>query len=221
MNQTNKTETGKNIGSLTQLALDQGAENATVISTSDIILDPRVRFKCMIPKCYMSGGCSHCPPHGYSLQETRDMISGFESAVFFRVRVDNSVIAAKGLADMIHAGQMDEDGIILSLGASYLSVFSIVATIRNSAEQMGYSPTKGFGAGNCRDVLCHEEAVCQEFTRLSTCRNADISNPSMESCGIDAFTMAARVGWDVYPIGGACEPENVPRGSLMGLVLVT
>jgi predicted metal-binding protein len=205
---------------LVGLAMEQGADNAVVIPCSDILIDPRVRFKCMIPKCYMSGACNHCPPHGYGIDEVRDMVSAYGWAVFFRVRVESSVIAAKGLADWIHAGQLDDRGIILSLGASYLSVFAIVSNIRKAAEEMGYSPTRGFAAGNCRDVLCHEEPVCRMLTREQTCRNAEISNPSLESCGMDAFTMAARAGWDVYPIGGTCEPDSVSRGSLMGLVLV-
>ena len=38
---------------------------------------------------------------------------------------------------------------------------------------------------------------------------------------MDVFTMAARAGWEVFPIGGACEPDSVPMGSLMGLVLIS
>lgn len=210
----------EHLDALRQMALDQGAENAVVIPSSDVIVDPRVRFKCMIPKCYMSGGCSHCPPHGYSVAQVRKTVSGYQQAVFFRVRVESSVIAAKGLADWIHAGEMDDHGIILSLGAAYLTVFTVVANIRKAAAKMGYPATEGFAAGNCRDVLCHDHPVCQMFTRTGRCRNPDISIPSMESCGMDAFTMAARAGWDVYPIGGSCEADSVPRGSLMGLVLV-
>jgi predicted metal-binding protein len=215
-----KENLAEKLNNLSQLAINQGADNAVVIPASDIIIDPRVRFKCMIPKCYMSGACNHCPPHGYSISEVREIISKYGWAVFFRVKVESSIIAAKGLADLIHTGTIDENGIILSLGASYLSVFSIVSNIRKTAEEMGFSPTVGFAAGNCRDVLCHENPACQMLTLASTCRNAEISNPSMESCGMDAFTMAARVGWDVYPIGGTCEPHSVKRGSLMGLVLV-
>ena len=215
-----KESMGEKLDHLKSMALEQGADNAVVIPVSDIIIDPRVRFKCMIPKCYMSGGCNHCPPHGYAISEVREAVSKYRQAVFFRVRVESSVIAAKGLADSIHTGEMDDQGVILSLGASYLTVFSIVSNIRKAAEEMGYSPTQGFAAGNCRDVLCHDNPVCQMFTLEKTCRNAEISNPSMESCGMDAFTMAARAGWDVYPIGGTCEPDSVARGSLMGLVLV-
>ena len=218
MNRISIKPSDKDLETLKEAAIKQGADNAVIISTADIIMDPRVRFKCMIPKCYKSGACSHCPPHGYSLPDVRKMISDVASGVFFRVRVESSVIAAKGLANLIDAGEINET--IMSLGASYLNVFTIVADLRQKAQQMGFSSTLGFAAGNCRDVLCYDQVFCQEFTRLKTCRNPDISAPSMESCGMDAFTMAARVGWDVYPIGGTCEPDSLPRGSLRGLFLV-
>jgi predicted metal-binding protein len=38
---------------LRRTALDRGANDAVIISSSDVIVDPRARFKCMIPKCYM------------------------------------------------------------------------------------------------------------------------------------------------------------------------
>jgi hypothetical protein len=37
---------------------------------------------------------------------------------------------------------------------------------------------------------------------------------------MDAFTMATKVGWDIYPIGLSTSPEDVPYGSLLGLVLI-
>jgi hypothetical protein len=32
--------------------------------------------------------------------------------------------------------------------------------------------------------------------------------------------MAAKVGWDVYPIGGSISPSEVPHGTKLGLVLI-
>jgi hypothetical protein len=37
---------------------------------------------------------------------------------------------------------------------------------------------------------------------------------------MDAFTMAAKVGWEIYPVGRSTSPEDVPYGSLLGLVLI-
>ncbi len=201
-----------------QLALKRGADEAVVISASDVIVDPRVRFKCMIPKCYMSGNCGHCPPYGYSIQEVRDIVSGYERGVFFRVKVNSSVIAAKDLHTTFETGVMDKQGNCLSLGAHYILVFTIARVLQKLADHAGYV-SHGFAAGNCRDPFCLLQPFCQDLMTDKGCRNPELSAPSMESCGMDVYGMAARVGWDHYPIGGSCEPDSVPRGSLMGLVL--
>jgi len=204
---------------LRRAALNRGADDAVIISASDVIVDPRVRFKCMIPKCYMSGNCAHCPPHGYSTNEVKDIISGYSWGVFFRVKVKSSIIAAKGLHKAIASGIMDKKGNLLNLGGHYYLVFTIVKVLEKRARESGYT-TKGFAAGNCRDPFCLFQPVCQDLMTNKGCRNPGLSSYSMESCGMDAYTMAAHVGWDQYPIGGSCEPDSVPQGSLMGLVFV-
>ena len=200
-------------------ALACGADDAMIIPTSDVIVDPRVRFKCMIPRCYMSGSCAHCPPHGYSTKETRDLLAGFDWGIFFRVKVKSSFIAAKSIHKSIESGIMDNSGNALNLGGHYILVFTIVKVLEKMARDSKYT-THGFAAGNCKDPFCHFQPVCQDLMTKKGCRNPDLSSYSMESCGMDVYKMAARVGWDQYPIGGSCEPDSVPQGSLMGLVLV-
>ncbi len=204
---------------LQYLARKWGADNVTVMETSRVILDPRVRFKCMIPKCYMSGGCSHCPPNGYSLEEIRGKVASHAWAVFFRVKVPPSIIAAKGLGADIAKGVMDPAGNLMNLGAHYMLTFSIVRLLQKTARRMGYAADGVFAAGNCRDALCHFQPNCRHMA-TGKCRHPGLSAPSMESCGMDAFSMGARAGWDVFPIGGTCGPDSVGTGSLMGLVLV-
>jgi predicted metal-binding protein len=204
---------------LRKSALSHGASDAVVIPASEVILDPRVRFKCMIPKCYMSGGCAHCPPHGLSVREVRDIVSAHELGIFFRVRVESETIAASNIHDAIEHGILDNQGKLMTLGGNYILVFTIVKILEKFARQAGFA-AYGFGAGNCRDPLCFLQPVCQGLMSNKGCRNPNLSAFSMESCGMDAYTMAARVGWDHYPIGGSCEPDTVPRGSLMGIVLV-
>lgn len=206
------------LDALRNTALEHGANDAVIIPASDVIVDPRVRFKCMIPKCYMSGNCDHCPPHGYSTREVREIVASFDHAIFFRVQIDNAVIAAKDIHSTIEAGVVDPGGRMLSLGAHYILVFTIAKIIEKRAGAAGYA-TFGFAAGNCRDPFCLLQPVCSKLMTGKGCRNPELSSPSMESCGMDAYRMAAGVGWDQYPIGGSCEPESVPRGSLMGLVL--
>jgi hypothetical protein len=42
----------------------------------------------------------------------------------------------------------------------------------------------------------------------------------MEAVGMDANTMATKVGWDMYPIGQSISTEEIPYGLLLGLVLI-
>jgi len=205
---------------LRRFALTRGADDAVIISTEDVIVDPRVRFKCMIPKCYMSGNCAHCPPHGYSVQEVREIVSHYEWAIFFRKKVDSAIIAAKNIHKAIDSGIMDDKGNAINLGGHYILVFTIVKLLQKKAAEAGFGRTHGFAAGNCRDPFCHLQPTCQNLMTDKGCRHPELSSFSMESCGMDVYRMAARAGWDQFPIGGTCEPDSIPRGSLMGLVLV-
>ena len=46
------------------------------------------------------------------------------------------------------------------------------------------------------------------------------SRPSMEAVGIDVYQMVAKEGWDIYPIGSDDKPEDIPKGTLAGLIVV-
>ena len=104
-------------------------------------------------------------------------------------------------------------------GAYYLLCYQIVALLERRARRLGYEPL-GFSAGDCKEVLCFFYPACRAIKDKSRCRHPDLSRPSMEASGMDVYAMAANVGWDIYPIGGSCQPGDVPRGSLCGVVLV-
>ncbi len=205
---------------LRNLAVTHGASGASIIDAGDIPVDPRVRFKCMIPKCYMSGRCGRCPPYGYSTEKTIRILNNYEQAIFFHVRVESAIIAAKSLSNSITSGQADEAGNLFSLGGHCMLVYSLVRMIRKKAMKIGFCRTEGFSASNCKDILCFKKKTCRELNGSGECRNPEMSVPSMESAGIDAFRLAAKIGWEIFPIGAQCEPESVKRGMLMGLVLV-
>lgn len=201
------------------LAKKWGADNVALLEVKDVLIDPRVRFKCMVPKCYMSGGCSHCPPNGWSIDEVREIVGRHTWAIFFRVKVPPSIIAAKGLGANIAGGVMDDAGNLMNLGGHYMLAFTIARLLQKTARDMGYRSEAVYGAGNCRDALCHFQPNCRQMA-TGKCRHPGLSAPSMESCGMNAFKMGAIAGWDVFPIGGTCGPESVGTGSLMGLALI-
>ena len=42
----------------------------------------------------------------------------------------------------------------------------------------------------------------------------------MEAVGIDVYNLASSSGWDIYPIGSNARPEDMPKGTLAGIVIV-
>jgi predicted metal-binding protein len=204
---------------LCAVAAKGGAEDCVIIPASDIIVDPRVRFKCMIPPCYESGICANCPPYGYSIEEVRSMVSAYEKAVFFRVAAEQSEVSSPSVALGLEKAILDDEGACVMVGAYYILCYQIVALMERRARQLGYEPL-GFTAGDCKEVLCFFHSACRAIKDKSKCRHPDLSRPSMEASGMDVYAMAANVGWDIYPIGASCRPGDVPRGSICGIVLV-
>ncbi|MEW6079874.1 MAG: DUF2284 domain-containing protein [Thermodesulfobacteriota bacterium] len=211
---------GEALRELVGLALECGAGEAQVIDAGDVRFDPRVRLKCLIPPCYMSGQCGHCPPHGFSMEETQKRLSGYSHAVFFRVPVDSCFIASPLISEALIEHRMDDRSDLWGVGLSYVLVVQIAVLLEKKAAELGLRAT-GFTAGDCKDILCFFHSHCMALiSQKKGCRHPDLARPSMESCGMDVFTMAARAGWETYPIGGTCRPGDVPQGALMGLVML-
>jgi hypothetical protein len=42
----------------------------------------------------------------------------------------------------------------------------------------------------------------------------------MESVGMNVYMMAAKIGWDIYPIGKQVSLDDLPYGNYFGLILI-
>ena len=200
-------------------AIDGGAKDVVVLATDDIIIDPRVRLKCLIPRCHGSGTCRNCPPYGLSIGEVRSKVSGYRKAVFFRVAANERALTSPGIPGSLKTGLVDKEGALIVVGAFYILCCQIVALIEKHARRLGCEPL-GFTAGDCRNVLCFFQGSCRALKDKERCRHPDLSRPAMEASGMNVFRMAANVGWDIYPIGSTCRPGDVPRASICGIVLI-
>ncbi len=52
------------------------------------------------------------------------------------------------------------------------------------------------------------------------CRFSLRARPSIEAVGIDVYRMVAQVGWEIYPMATNMKASEVPKGTLVGLVIV-
>jgi predicted metal-binding protein len=189
-----------------QHALNGGAVHATAMRAADIPVDDRVVLKCRIPRCFGYGVSANCPPHAPTPAEMRHQLEGYQWALFFSVDVEPRVIVR-------------DKATIVERIAAYQTVYDIVNSLESRAFYDGHYLAFGLGAGSCRHTFCSQAKDCAAV-KGERCRFSLKSRPSLEAVGIDVYQMYARLGWEIYPAGSGMTADDLPCGSLAGLVVV-
>lgn len=189
-----------------KMAIGFGAADARIIGAKDVIVDERARVKCVT--CPTYGKSAMCPPYIGTVEETRRLIERYRAAIFilwrFSLKPEEFTTFERKVS---------------SLDARPL--WNAMGKIESAAFYDGYYFAHGFGAGSCRLHLCLGAECNHPLLKPGgTCRFAIKSRPAMEGVGMDVFGMAANVGWDVYPLGMDCSPEQQALGCRMALVLI-
>ncbi|MBW1711315.1 MAG: DUF2284 domain-containing protein, partial [Deltaproteobacteria bacterium] len=189
-----------------QEALDLGATRAAIVNMEEIPVDERVTLKCQIPRCFGYGASAHCPPNTLKPAELREILKKYKWAVFFIKEIPPHVIVR-------------DKATISERIKAYQELFKIVNEIESMAFYDGNYLAFGFGAGSCRHTFCSQQESCLALEG-KRCRFSLRARPSMEAVGIDVYKMVASQGWDIYPIGSDARPEDIPKGTLAGIVIV-
>jgi predicted metal-binding protein len=187
-------------------AIALGATNAAIVKAKDIPVDERIVLKCQIPRCFGYGACAHCPPHTMKPAELRGLLEGYQWAVFFILDVPSGVIVR-------------DKATLWERETAYQKIFHTVNEIESMAFYDGHYLAFGFAAGSCRHSFCGKQESCQAMEG-KRCRISLRSRPSMEAVGIDVYKMVAQSGWDIYPIGSNATPEEIPKGTLAGIIII-
>ena len=189
-----------------QRAIELGATDARIIPADTILIDERVRAKCIYPKCSSYGTNANCPPYAMDLDMTRKVVSRYKYAIFLMLKVPAAEVAGSDAREKWLSRP------------SQIKNQEIVSKLEAEAFHNGYHLALGFSVGSCKTAFCPE----QECSALKgeRCRNALRARSAMEAVGMDAYVMAANVGWDIYPIGRSTPAVDVPHGLRLGLVLI-
>ena len=189
-----------------QKALELGASQAKIIRAEEIPVDERVPMKCQIPRCFGYGAGAQCPPNTMKPSELRELLKKYEWAVFFIKDVPSGVIVR-------------DRATIKERVDAYQQIYTIVSEVESAAFYDGHYLAFGFAAGSCRHTFCGQLPDCQAM-KGDKCRFSLKSRPSMEAVGIDVYKMVALAGWEIYPIGSGAKPDEIPKGTLAGIVIV-
>lgn len=153
---------------LANLALQYGVSRALLIKGSDIVVDERVRLKCMVPRCNHYGDLV-CPPNLPPVDEVRKIISRYKVGMVLAVEHKNPPKPQS----LQESSSVEHE---LNVKARQLS--EILLILERDALSRGYRFATGFSAGDC--TYCDKCVGTGE-----ECRHPFSARPSMEGMGID------------------------------------
>ena len=186
---------------LCKLAKELGATNAESFSAKNVVVDERVRLKCIIPMCDGYASNLMCPPYVMSVQEFKEILNKYDWAILIQIEAPitaamrNEIQQADDVADLYESKKFIEIYEEI-FGSVKLKLHNIVNKIEAKASNLGYRFATGFKAGSCK--LCPK---CIIHDSKTICRHPYRSRPSMEAVGIDVFKSAENAGlpFDIPP----------------------
>ena len=188
----------QNYKDLEKLALEMGYPEAKVIPVDSVVVEDRVRLRCMI-------GCPHygkglrCPPYTPSIDEFKKMLNDYSFAMVVRLKPPEMSDELKAKYNLDNLEELDRlqdqyndlDEISSMLWADfaihYKNALMDLLELERAAFNMGHTFATVFFAGHC--MLCEK---CDVETGI--CRNPVISRFSAESMGINLLKTAENAG---------------------------
>lgn len=162
------------LDALLKAIVDEGATEAKRISTSQVAVDERVRFKCRVPLCDSFNRNLMCPPYLPSVEEFRRILACYTDAILIQV---TSSVAGKP------AGRSRD------VFAPAKRLHALINRSEKIAFESGFPFAAGLIGGCCR--LCSE---CVAAGGHEPCRHPFKARPSMEAMGIDVMATLRKAG---------------------------
>jgi len=150
-------------------AIQLGATKAKVIPLSSIVIDERVRLKCLIPLCDKYNQNLMCPPNLPSVEEFRKSLKKYSKALYVQLAFEKKGKVSK--TEIRRYG---------------LRLHKIIHELERKALSLGYPLAAGLIGGSCK--LCRK---CVGPAGL--CKHPLMARPSMEGMGIDVIRTAKNI----------------------------
>ena len=180
---------------LCALAVELGALVAKPLSAREVVVDPRVRLKCLAPRCSSYGSNLMCPPHVCEPGEFAAALQRYTSAVIVQQRIP---LTASDLKRRFRGKSLEQLGgskaYNHALAESQNAFSAVLGRLESESLARGYRFATARGGGDC--ALC-ERCVAAEAAAgepMADCRHPFAARPSMEALGIDVVRTAAAAG---------------------------
>ncbi|MEM3383266.1 MAG: DUF2284 domain-containing protein [Nitrososphaerales archaeon] len=194
---------------LCELAIKNGASDAKIIKTKQVIVDERVLLKCKYPPCHWYGQCLMCPPFTPPPEEFSKYLQKYRYALIIQFEFPYPEELAKSIkSDYITLPDLFKkmgDKLENYINEAWRHLHNIVNIVEKEAFKRGYYFATGLIATSCR--------LCEKCNPNMPCKHPFEARPSMESVGIDVYATVKKAG---------LEATFAPRDkiTLTGLVLI-
>jgi predicted metal-binding protein len=192
-------DTAEQLRDLTELAVAMGSDAATLIETVNIRIDPQLAALCLETKCPNYGQSPTCPPNVEGPEWLLEYSRSTPHCIFLKIEMDENAM---------YSEQRDEIAKLLHF---------IVVEIEKEAIRKGFTQSKGFAGGSCKNIFCAEHYICEVLEGNGACRNPDSARPSVSGFGINTKHLQEIAGWAGK---SAQETAGKVQSSRYGLVLI-
>jgi predicted metal-binding protein len=175
---------------LVKAAKARGASSAKIIPSRDIHVDKRVRLKCLVPRCSSYGRHLLCPPNLMPVDEFKEILDCYASALLLQVEADvDSIDKSDKHLDSDVCEEIEK---ATDSREWQLKMLLLVNAIEAIAFKMGFYLAAGLSGGEC--CLCGE---CVSPQSGKPCKHPFEARPSMEAMGIDVIKTCKKAGMPV------------------------
>jgi predicted metal-binding protein len=166
------------INHLVDTAKGIGASDARAIFSSEIMVEEHLASLCNTdPQCENYGLSASCPPHVQGPDVFRQWLKKSTFSIVVRIDLPTEILFSNNRRGVMQLLQ------------------KIVAGVEQEAIALGFSETKSFAGGSCKNLFCREEHSCRVITEKGSCRNPDLARPSMSGFGVNVAKMLQVAGW--------------------------
>ena len=167
----------ESIDELLELALNLGASSATIIDAKNIQIDKQLADLCRETKCPNYGSSPTCPPHVKGPEWLKKYIHKTPQAILIEIEAPQ---------ESMYSDKRKEIGKLLHF---------IVIQVEQAAQKKRFMHSTAFAGGSCKSIQCSEHTHCNVLHGDGTCRNPDLSRPSVSGFGINMNHLLKSAGW--------------------------
>jgi len=174
----NKSNEKGILNNLVEIAIKSGASEASIIPSTNIIVREDLANLCQNdPKCENYGMSYSCPPYVQGPSGFREWQKKSRYAIVLKIDIPSSVMFSNERREVMQL------------------LTEIASTVEHKSIEMGYTESKAFSGGSCKNLFCSDYETCQRISDQGKCRNPQVARPSMSGFGIDVTQLMHSAGW--------------------------